>query len=381
MLTPEDQEIIRRVFDHLVCAIGARPTGSPENDDVAEWLDHLLRTFGLETERIPFEAQPARPYDDNASLIDHSNNNATIRAKSFLESVGDTQVTGPLHSHGGTHIWSIHGWEVWRIGDPVAHAYIAGRTEGPMITQHLPEFSAPIPHVIVGPNDIGELRRMTARGATVTLNTTPAPPRTNAFSLLGRNPNTDGDARPLIVGHFDTVPNTPGAYDNAGGVAIVAAMAARVAAGSLVADVLLTNGEELGLLGARAYGNTFKNRESNACPPFVINVDGTGRGKQFEIWLGHEDIQATIGVPLSKFMEKYQDHRLLYRHPAPPGSDHTAFHELGIPSLMLTINDLSIIHSPDDGWDEAKLRNAEMIAGALLAIFPSMGGRRSQLNV
>ena len=63
----------------------------------------------------------------------------------------------------------------------------------------------------------------------------------------------------LLVAHYDGVPGSPGAADNASGVAVVLETAAwrtlASAASVLPTDVvvLFSDGEEIGLIGARAF--------------------------------------------------------------------------------------------------------------------------------
>ncbi|HEY8460866.1 MAG TPA: M20/M25/M40 family metallo-hydrolase, partial [Blastocatellia bacterium] len=60
----------------------------------------------------------------------------------------------------------------------------------------------------------------------------------------------------LFVSHYDTVPNSPGANDDGVGVAAMLEMARAVASGPRLKRsviLLFTDGEELGMLGARAF--------------------------------------------------------------------------------------------------------------------------------
>jgi len=75
-------------------------------------------------------------------------------------------------------------------------------------------------------------------------------------NLLARVPGTHGTGAVLIASHYDSVPAAPGAADAASGVAaLVEAMRAFMTGPPPRNDVilLLTDGEELGLLGAKAF--------------------------------------------------------------------------------------------------------------------------------
>lgn len=73
-------------------------------------------------------------------------------------------------------------------------------------------------------------------------------------------PATMGTGKEILVGaHFDTVTNSPGANDNARGVAVVLAVArylVDVPCRTAPVTIVLFDGEENGLLGSRAYAPT-----------------------------------------------------------------------------------------------------------------------------
>lgn len=100
-------------------------------------------------------------------------------------------------------------------------------------------------------------------------------------NVIGVLPGRDRQAPALaLMAHYDSVPRSPGAGDDAAGVAsaleIVRALKAR---GQPERDVilLLTDGEELGLLGARAF---FEDHPLASRVGFLINMEARGsRGR------------------------------------------------------------------------------------------------------
>ncbi|MDO8408452.1 MAG: M20/M25/M40 family metallo-hydrolase [Phenylobacterium sp.] len=105
-------------------------------------------------------------------------------------------------------------------------------------------------------------------------------------NVIGVLPGRDPEAPALgLMAHYDSVPRSPGAADDAAGVAaaleIVRAFRAR---GQPERDVVLimTDGEEAGLLGARAF---FQNDPLAGRIGFVINMEArgsAGRANMFE---------------------------------------------------------------------------------------------------
>ena len=63
-----------------------------------------------------------------------------------------------------------------------------------------------------------------------------------------------------MVAHYDSVPSSPGAGDNAASVAAILEAIRALKAGSALRNdliVLFTDGEELGLLGAKGFVETY----------------------------------------------------------------------------------------------------------------------------
>lgn len=75
-------------------------------------------------------------------------------------------------------------------------------------------------------------------------------------NIVAKLPGTGSSKAIMLTAHYDTVPSSPGASDDGAGVAAILETLRAVKAGqSLKNDVivLLTDGEEVGLLGARAF--------------------------------------------------------------------------------------------------------------------------------
>jgi hypothetical protein len=96
-------------------------------------------------------------------------------------------------------------------------------------------------------------------------------------NIVATLPGTDRDAPAvLVMSHYDTVHNSPGAADNSAGVAAALEIARALKAGPQPArDVifLFTDGEEPGLLGAEAFFNRDPLREHVGV---VVNMEARG---------------------------------------------------------------------------------------------------------
>lgn len=152
----------------------------------------------------------------------------------------------------------------------------------------------------------------------------------NVYATL---PATVSDTRAIIVGaHFDTVQNSPGANDNASGVAAVLAVARYVADMPCRAHpvtFVLFDEEEVGLVGARAYAATLS--AANVFAVHTIDqvawdMDGDNL---FELEAPTPALEAeyraaamTVGVPVTRTTTE--------------GTDHEAFRDRGFPAVGLT---------------------------------------------
>jgi hypothetical protein len=168
-------------------------------------------------------------------------------------------------------------------------------------------------------------------------------------------------ARVLIGAHYDTVPGTPGADDNASGVAVLHAAARAVGPRERVCYVAF-NGEECGFVGSRAFvGGLGRHRLVQVHVLEMVGFTGHAPGSQRDPIPGVPtppvgDFLGLVGTHPSRHV---LDHALacaghsavpvygLYLPDAPLGamrqsvphafrSDHAPFWGAGIPALMWT---------------------------------------------
>ena len=124
----------------------------------------------------------------------------------------------------------------------------------------------------------------------------PAAARHQVRNLVGVLPGQDRSLPPiLLMAHYDSVPGSPGAADDAAGVAaILESVRAIKARGPTPRDlvVLITDGEELNLDGARAFFSEHPLRDRIGA---VINLEargGGGRAFMFETGKGNAETVA-----------------------------------------------------------------------------------------
>ena len=141
-------------------------------------------------------------------------------------------------------------------------------------------------------------------------------------NVVARLEATGGDDRLIVVGaHFDSVPEGPGAADNATGVAIV------LAAARYLRDVpvrqhpiafVMFDEEELGLVGSRAYVRSLIQAQARVGAAHIFDMlsfDGD-RDRTVELWSASSAIAAqyerqgpAAGTPIVRVAFSSSDHQ------------------------------------------------------------------------
>lgn len=281
------------------------------------------------------------------------------------------EVRGSLTYLGKYNVWGMYDWDKFAIVDPAGHTlgYVSGRTGGPAIPQVLSPGSSRLPHFIVGESDLARLRRWRQEGVEVRVaaeSHTEYVPQAEGANALGLSPARG--PRVVVTAHFDTMYNTPGAYDNAAGTAVLLEVARRLAGSppACPVDFVGCSAEEWNLAGSRAYVRDLAAQGRLAEVKAVVNLDGVGRGDELEVWSGPEPFEVLLRSLLDPLTQGSP--KLLYKFPPPPGSDHAPFYAAGIPVCMLTFNDQPILHRPEDQRDERMWENMETTASLAEAL-------------
>jgi len=155
----------------------------------------------------------------------------------------------------------------------------------------------------------------------------------NGANLYATIPATMGSEKQIVVGaHFDTVANSPGANDNASGVAVVLAVARYLKdAPCRKAPVIIAffDQEELGLFGARAFAMMLDPTRTRAVHTIDQVSWDSDNDKRYELELPTTALEAEwraaaaiVGVPLDTT--------------STTGTDHQAFRDRGFAAIGLT---------------------------------------------
>ena len=169
-------------------------------------------------------------------------------------------------------------------------------------------------------------------------------------NITARLKGTGGRRAVLISGHYDTVRHSPGASDDGAAVASMLETARALETGpALMNDVifLFTDGEESGLLGAKAF---VYNNPAFKDVGLALNFDARGSSgpvlmfqtSEHNSWLVKHFAAAAPHPVANSFMSEIYDH-------LPNDTDFTIFREGGAPGLnFANINGYAHYHSDTD---------------------------------
>jgi hypothetical protein len=352
-------------WKHII-DMGPHPFGSIKIASCAEYIVNEAKTICPDTKFVEFFADGFDVIDWELSLCEPVER--TLKSYLFIGSGASKGFHGHLRYTGIHRVWDMYNWNRFSVSAENGQilAYISIRQGGEAIPQSLMEGNIPLPHFIVGQDEENALYkavedRLLVKGFA----------NTSVLSQArGRNivmPLHKGKTRMVLCAHYDTVYNTPGAYDNSSGVAVLMEVARQLSNAHFLKglDIVFMDGEEFNLLGSKYLANT-----QSEGVDVVFNVDGVGRGTLLEIWSGPESLERRLYTYLDHHQEVAS---VRYINPPPPGSDHAPYYSLGIPAFMLTFNDQKVIHSPEDVYSVDKLKNMATMVRLVKGLLVHLG--------
>lgn len=218
-----------------------------------------------------------------------------------------------------------------------------------------------IPVLGVAQEDGATLRGLAGRRATVTTATQRL--RGTSQNVVGR-PGS-GECTAYLGGHYDSVPEGPGANDNASGTSLLLELArARRVDGVCV---IAFGAEEVGLLGSRAYARDHGITGAR----FMLNFDMVAKHTR----------PAVIGDPeLGQRAARLAEARGLTLGRSAsigPGasSDHATFQQAGVPALMFYAGDDQFIHTAQDDVANTSEADLARFLDLAVALLDDLAGR------
>ncbi|GAB3400325.1 M28 family metallopeptidase [Flindersiella endophytica] len=188
-------------------------------------------------------------------------------------------------------------------------------------------------------------------------------PSGRSFNVIAVTPGFGARLPHVVVGaHLDTVPQAPGAEDNASGVAVLLELARliglteddqlRAALIAFGAEEPRGQGDDRHHYGSRAYVARMSRRERAACRE-MVSMDRVGTGTNPRVRFGGKTSSIGVsGEPVATWLVS-AGHEVGVDVAFEPSdtnrsSDHWSFHKGGIPAARLGGNPYSAYHSAAD---------------------------------
>jgi aminopeptidase YwaD len=390
---------IRAHLTELTRSPGGRPVGSAANRDAEAYIGEVLLATGYEVERQPFDCIDWR-LDGIELRIDGQPRPAIANPYS-----PPCDITGPFVA-----VESLAELESAELRGRIAVLH-GELTSGPLFPRNYPFFTVEehqrivelleqkgpqavitVSHIAGNPAPIIEDGDFTLPSVTVPAGVGPlllavdgpislrvrsvAQPGRSA-NVIGRRPAPDR-AKIVLCAHFDTKPGTPGALDNAAGVAAVLALAERLAGESLGTnlEIVAFNGEDhYAAPGEVAYINGCGSEFGRIS--LVVNVDGVGlKGEAATVAF----FNCPEGWAEKTRAEMAARPRLEESDPWPEG-DHSIFAMRGVPCIALTSDGIhalidGIIHTSNDTLDLVEPAQIAAVVDFLAALLTRIGPPR-----
>ena len=347
--------------------IGTRVAGSPQEDAAATYTSEQFAAWGYEVEVQDFEAEGADLQRHATLTVEGLQGVEFIVVALFGSRSGEARGrlvdarTGqpddiPVDASNAIVLIQRDDVTFLDMANRALEAGAAGVLIANKEPGRFPGVLEPAVDVVaagISQADGTVLRELLAQGdVEVTLNVRESVTAHNVFARPA-----SGICRTLSGGHYDTVPWSPGAYDNASGAAIVLELA-RAAASAGLSDhcFVLWGGEEGGLQGSRFLISELTdseiellegvfNYDAAAGPGDPQLIGATSLADQAKTLADELGIAATITV--------LQENA---------GSDHAAFLDAGIAALMLTAPDTGTLHTPSDTFENLVETSLQPIA-------------------
>jgi aminopeptidase YwaD len=351
------RRLVQRRIEHhlqiLVDEVGARPPGSPANRRATDHVRRALRDAGLEVELFPFMT---RWWEPGAGKLATPSGTVEVTPNPYspaCDAVGDVVRVSSLAELRSVRTTSsdvlVLAGELGRepvmpksfpFYNPDEHQHLVAALEGSPLAAVLAVSDQWQP--IFEDADLGFPSATVSSstgawlpdGAHVQLELGGTVHEGPGATVSGR---TAGEGRRLVLSaHLDSKVTTPGAFDNAGGVAVLLALTELGLPQGIPIEVVLFNGEdhfdacgELAWLAATDLGEVIAD----------INVDGIGL-------VGRGTSLATLSCPphLVAALTAFVEHHPGWTSADPwMTSDHAIFAMRGIPAVAITSDDVQAL--------------------------------------
>jgi aminopeptidase YwaD len=389
MLRMAETSVIRHL-SFFVESIGPRPVGSPGYHQAAEYIRAAFHRSGLQIEELQYECADWR---HERTILESSGERLTAAANVFSPACDVTAPTTAIRTVAQLEMAEITGKIAVLYGDlsaaplipincPVYNterdqhinrlveakkpvAVIAVNLNPPAVDSLIEDADFTIPSATV-PAEVG-LWLLEHVGAPVHLKIEAERVPSQAQTIIGTKVGTSAN-RIVLMAHYDTKVDTPGAWDNGSGIAALLALAETLTQENLEVglEFIAFGDEEYYAYTDGMYVERYGSQMADII--LAINIDGVGQQ------LGTNNVALmAASEPLRNLLDE-----TLKAYPGViwidpwPQSNHSTFAWRGVPSVALNSRGvMSLIHQPQDTmmWmSEAKLGEVVSLVGDIVTV-------------
>lgn len=353
---------------YLCETIGPRPGGSPGNHQAAKYISQVLEAAGWSVEEQPFDC-PQWTHHETILTIDGNRLTAAANAYSppcdvtaptaalsTIAELEEAELTGRIGILCGDLTRAPLSPKAWFLKSerddhlittlerkrPAAVITVQADTNG--LERLFEDWEFLIPSATVPP-DVG-LTLLRRAGCPVSLRIDSDRSPGHTANVVARSKG--GRNRVVLCAHYDTKIDTPGAYDNGSGVAVLLALAQAIdpVAYPFCLELVAFANEEYMPIGDEEYVRRNGNEFDDVIA--AINVDGVGQ------YLGTDSI--AIYSPSGTFESATRELTAAYAGltwvDPWPESNHSTFVMRGVPSIALSSTGrVRVEHRPTDVVD------------------------------
>ncbi len=197
-----------------------------------------------------------------------------------------------------------------------------GNISSQHLSQHMIKDRSVIPMMDISFDDAIKLRYQTGQKIIMTGNgKTFKTKATNIIVNMKGKKKTNETF--IVVGHYDTVPYSPGAADNGGGIGVITEMIEYFHKNPVKRNLIfiMFSGEEWGLWGSRHYCNKHKKELKNIIGGLNVDVAGDVLGVNRGIITGNKRLMHTVrdiadfnGFPITVSEDIYSSDNMSFAH-------------------------------------------------------------------
>ncbi|WP_010531389.1 M20/M25/M40 family metallo-hydrolase [Lentibacillus jeotgali] len=377
--------------------IGPRVAGTKEELDAAEYIRQKLQHYGYETKTEEFgiadrlEGELTTSYNDEELAIRVATGSASTQGENVIGAIVDSGIglpgNFPEAVEGNIALIERGDMSFWEKTKNAMNAGAAGiiiydNTEGLVpITPSLGDNEASIPVVAITMEDGQKLKEeMASEEVRATLNITEISDQQSQNVIAVKEPKgkpTNDNDIVYVTAHYDSVPYSPGASDNASGTSVALELARILQPFPTDKEIrfVFFGAEEIGLVGSQQYVSGLSTQDvENSLAAFNMDMVGTGWDQATALYVNVMDgAPNAVWQAVEAAGERLGNDSLkLYERGA---SDHVSFYEAGIDAANFILRDPETAslepwyHTPLDTIDKISQEriqtNGELIGAAV----------------